>query len=195
MRPVGLIAALLWLAMPVPADAQLPTRMDAPSTQLTMPPDTAVGEIRKVSLTQVNATGVAIGPAVALDCPRTGCETLLNLTVEDMTWRFFANISFVTRGLYLTLEPRSIGISAVTEFNAGHPGSIFLPFKAQGKATGQIGLVITRDASVRAQERESNPNAISNGSVFARKREPDIRLQIETSALLPAAKPTAPPKP
>lgn len=169
--------------------------MEAPSTQLTMPPDTAAGESRKVKLTQMNTAGVPIGPTVELNCPRTGCETLLNLTVEDITWRFFANISFVNRGLYLTLEPRSIGISAVTDFSAGHPGPIFLPFKAQDKATGQIGLVITRDASVRAQERESNPNAVSNGSVYARKREPDILLQIEASGLQPAAKPTAAPKP
>ena len=171
------------------AMAQPSRRIEAPSTQLAMPPDTVVGERRQISLTQVNAAGGTMGPTVNIDCPRTGCETLLNLVVEETTWRFFANISFVNRGLYLTLEPRSIGISGVMEFSAGHPGPTFVPFKGQGKAAGQIGLVITRDASVRAQERDSNPNAVSNGGVFARKREPDILLQIEASALVPAGKP------
>jgi len=169
--------------------AQPSRRIEAPSTQLAMPPDTVVGERRQISLTQVNPAGVALGPAVSIDCPRTGCETLLNLVVEETTWRFFANISFVNRGLYMTLEPRSIGISGVMEFSAGHPGPIFVPFRGQGKAAGQIGLVITRDASVRAQERESNPNAVSNGGVFARKREPDILMQLEASALIPGGKP------
>ena len=142
-----------------------------------------------MTLTQVTQGGETIGTPLELDCPRTGCGMPLTLTVEENIWQFFANLSFVERGMYLTLEPRSIGISAVVDFTAGRAGPTFMSFRGQKAVTGQARFVIARDASVREQERESDPKFTSNGPVYARKREPDVLLQIEIGAPTQGAKP------
>ena len=171
------------------AHAQAPRRPTGPTGVLSMPPDTIMGERRKVTLTQVTQGGETIGTPLELDCPRTGCGMPLTLTVEENIWQFFANLSFVERGMYLTLEPRSIGISAVVDFTAGRAGPTFMSFRGQKAVTGQARFVIARDASVREQERESDPKFTSNGPVYARKREPDVLLQIEIGAPTQGAKP------
>ncbi len=193
----GIVAVAL--LVPLLGSAQGVRPPGPPGTVLTMPTDDAVGQLRKVALTQVTPTGDLVGKTVEIDCPRTGCGTPIDLMVEGRNWHFFANLSFVGRGLYLSLEPRSIGIAAVMEFNAGHPGPTFVPFKgakaSTERAIGQIGFVIGRDASIRNEERNTDPDVMSSGPVYSLKREPDLILQIETSALIAAkTPPSAPPR-
>ena len=190
IRRVGAITVPIMFCFGVSvANAQAPRRPTGPTGLLSMPPDTIVGERRKVTLTQVNIAGEVIGTPLDLDCPRTGCGLPLNLTVEENNWQFFANLSFVDRGMYLTLESRTIGISAVVDFTAGRAGPTFMSFRGQKAVTGQARFVVARDASVREQERESDPKVTSNGPVYARKREPDILLQIDIGAPVQSAKP------
>ncbi len=186
--------ALVALLASKPALAQAPRRPPAPGSVLSMPTDTAFGERRTVTLTQITAAGDPIGTALVLDCPRTGCEGPLTLSVEETPWRFFANVSFVNKGLYVTLQSRTIGILRVTEFRGGHQGPSFLPFKALGadkrEVNGDIAFSVIRDGSVREQERGSDPNTVSGSALRVIKREPDIMLRVEATGILAVVKPS-----
>ena len=146
-----------------------------------------------MTLTQMTAAGDAIGTPLVLDCPRTGCEGLLTLSVEETPWRFFANVSFVNKGLYVTLQSRTIGILRVAEFRGGHQGPSFLPFKTAGadkrEVNGDIAFSVIRDGSVREQERGSDPNTVSGSALRVIKREPDIMLRVEATGILAVPKP------
>lgn len=185
--------ALASLLAGAPAMAQAPRRPPAPGSILSMPADTAIGERRTVTLTQMTAAGDAIGTPLVLDCPRTGCEGLLTLSVEETPWRFFANVSFVNKGLYVTLQSRTIGILRVAEFRGGHQGPSFLPFKTPGadkrEVYGDIAFAVIRDGSVREQERGSDPNTVSGSALRVIKREPDIMLRVEATGILAVPKP------
>jgi len=175
------------------ATAQAPRRPPTSGSVLSMTPDEQSGERRIVTLTQITASGDATGTPLVLDCPRTGCEGLLTLSVEETPWRFFANISFVNRGLYVTLQSRTIGILRVTEFRGGHQGPSFVPFRTPGadkrEVIGELAFSLIRDGSVREQERGSDPNTVSGSALRVRKREPDIMLRVEATGK------TMPPKP
>jgi hypothetical protein len=185
--------AVMVLLASVPAMAQAPSRLPVPSSVLSMPADTVVGERRTVTLTQMTAAGDAIGTPLVLDCPRTGCEGLLTLSVEETPWRFFANVSFVSKGLYVTLQSRTIGILRVAEFRGGHQGPSFLPFKNpdadKREVNGDIAFSVIRDGSVREQERGSDPNTVSGSALRVIKREPDIMLRVEATGILALPKP------
>ena len=188
---IALGAALLLAS--VTAMAQAPPRSSTSGSVLSMTPDDQNGERRTVTLTQITATGDATGTPLVLVCPRTGCEGLLTLSIEETPWRFFANISFVNRGLYVTLQSRTIGISRVTEFRGGNQGPSFVPFRTPGadkrEVVGDLAFSVVRDGSVREQERGSDPNTISGTALRVSKREPDIMLRVEATGK------TVPPKP
>ena len=185
--------ALSVLLASVPAMAQAPRRPPTVGSLLSMPADTAVGERRTVTLSQITASGDVVGTSLVLDCPRTGCEGPLVLSVEETPWRFFANVSFVNKGLYVTLQSRTIGILRVAEFRGGHQGPSFLPFKTPGadkrEVNGDIAFSVIRDGSVREQERGSDPNTVSGSALRVIKREPDIMLRVEATGILAAPKP------
>lgn len=185
--------ALAGLLASAPAMAQAPRRPPAPGSLLSMPAENTVGERRTVTLSQITASGDAIGTPLVLDCPRTGCEGLLTLAVEETPWRFFANVSFVNKGLYVTLQSRTIGILRVAEFRGGHQGPSFLPFKTPGadkrEVNGDIAFSVIRDGSVREQERGSDPNTVSGSALRVSKREPDIMLRVEATGVITPKKP------
>ena len=187
------VIALMVLLASVPAMAQAQRRPPAPGSVLSMPADTVVGQRRRVTLTQINAAGAAIGAALVLDCPHTGCEGPLTLSVEETPWSFFANVSFVSKGLYVTLQSRTVGILRVAEFRGGHQGPSFLPFKTPGpdkrEVNGDIAFAVIRDGSVREQERGSDPNTVSGSALRVIKREPDIMLRVEATAIPAVPKP------
>lgn len=182
-RAVALGVAILLMA--APADAQAPPR---PGSVLGMPAEPAAGERRSVTLTQITAAGDVIGTPLVLECPRTGCEGLLTLSVEETPWRFFANVSFVNKGLYVTLQSRTIGILRVAEFRGGHQGPSFLPFRTPGadkrEVAGEMSFSVIRDGSVREQERGSDPNTVSGSALRVSKREPDIMLRVEATGVM-----------
>lgn len=194
MFPAIALGAAILLAS-VTAMAQAPRRPPTSGSVLSMTPDEQTGERRIVTLTQITASGDAIGTPLVLDCPRTGCEGLLTLSVEETPWRFFANVSFVNRGLYVTLQSRTIGILRVTEFRGGHQGPSFVPFRTPGadkrEVVGDLAFSVIRDGSVREQERGSDPNTVSGTALRVRKREPDIMLRVEATGKVVAPKSAA----
>lgn len=134
---------------------------------------------RLVRITQVDRAGAALGATTELFCPASGCQQPLSIKFENQTEAANAAIDVVARGLYIALEPRSIGTKALMDFNTGRPGPTFVTTRGRERIVATLPFIVIRDASVRAERGFDPEKQITEGAVFNRNREPDIYLKVE----------------
>ncbi len=124
-----------------------------------------------MTLRQVGQDGAAVGAPIEVTCPSAGCETTLPLMVGQVTSQVHVQVSFVAAGAYLTLVPRSPGISAVVDFNTGYKGPIFAPLRRPRENTLLVKLLV-------AGARDAGDPVLANGPVFHAKMRPDAYLRV-----------------
>jgi hypothetical protein len=156
------LVLLVWLVA-LPAQAQLGPRL--------------------IKLTQVDARNKPIGQILDIYCPASGCQEPVPLTFEGVEERFVASIEVVGRGIYIALQSRAIGIAQIVEFSRGTPGPAFVASRGRLRSQTTLRFAILRDASVRSERGPDASANVTTGNFFTRKRQPDIYLQVEVTAL------------
>ena len=134
---------------------------------------------RKVRLTHPSADGKPMGPPREMACPETGCQHLVQLMVDQERLSFLADIQFVAKGAYLSLQPRSIAVGGVREFSTGRPGPVFLKGEPAEGLAKQVRFVMAPPESVRRLEGVQDPRMVSGGQMVTRKRDADVTLKVE----------------
>lgn len=137
---------------------------------------------RTVRLTQLDADKVPVGGVRELVCSETGCQKTIALLVDKVAQTFIAEIEFVGRGAYFTLQSRSVAIGQVVEFAKGRPGPTFLRQSDKSEIDAQVTFVMSAAASLRELEGVASAGSLASGNIYARKREPDVILRIEVLA-------------
>jgi hypothetical protein len=181
-----LMSGVLLSGLPGAVAAQSNPRQILPNIPLQADngkPDPAAGVVRRVDLVQLDAEGEPTERKLALTCPAAGCQGALELLVEGRTERFSVTVTFVARGTYVNLEPRTLGTSRIVEFGTGRTSPAFIATREREIATRDVHYVISRDATTRRAVREGpdkpDPKTLADGFVFTRKLESDVTLRAE----------------
>lgn len=122
-------------------------------------------------LQQVGGDGAAVGTAIRLACPNSGCATTFPLAIGRETHEFHLQVAFVATGAYLTIVQRSPAIRAVMDFTTGHKGPTFVPLRSQNIDTKLVKLVVAGASD------PGNP-VLASGPVFNTKMRPDAYLRV-----------------
>lgn len=145
-------------------------------------PDPATQVVRKVVLTQIGAEGEPVGARLEMTCPASGCQGMMTLPVDGRPEQFSVTVTFVGRGTYVNLEPRTLGSARVVEYATGRTGPAFIPTRGRETVSRDTRYVVARDGSARMLNRDAgrtDPNVLSDGNVFTRKQEGDLVLRTE----------------
>lgn len=142
--------------------------------------------VRSVRVTQFSADNRRLGEPVDMVCPESGCQQLLTLVVDRGSQSFLADVQFVSHGAYVALQPRSLAVGGVMDFNSGRPGPVFLKGPPTTVLEKRISFVLAPAASVRALDGTVGGRSLSSGPVYTRKLEPDLVLKVEISPPRPA---------
>ncbi|MCC6718404.1 MAG: hypothetical protein IT555_11020 [Acetobacteraceae bacterium] len=160
------------------AAAPLPRQTQLGSIPLASPRAAAAkAAVRMVRLTQMNGQE-PMGDTRELACPGTGCQQLVSLMVDNAPLTFLVDVQFVTDGAYLSLQPRTAAVGAVTEFRQGRPGPVFIRGPATSTSEAQIAFVTAPPPSLRRLDTAVDGNTLASGNVFNRKRSPDLVLRV-----------------
>ncbi len=135
--------------------------------------------LRTVRVTQLGADLKPMGPPREVSCPETGCQHLVQLVVDQERLSFLADIQFVDKGAYLSLQPRSIAIGSVREFSTGRSGPVFLKASGNRGVDKQVRFVTAPPESVRRLEGAADPRTVASGQMVTRKRDADVILKVE----------------
>jgi hypothetical protein len=134
---------------------------------------------RAIKITQVDIDGNPLGPIVDLYCPASGCQEPLTVTVEDSKETYMTAIEVVQRGIYVALTSRTLGTTALIDFETGRPGATFVATRGRDRVVNVLRFIVVRDASVRAERGFDAEKQITEGAVFNRNRTPDLYLRVE----------------
>ena len=145
------------------------------------------GRLRTVTLTQLSEAGRALGEAHQLECPETGCQLAMALAVGDKTLPFMADIQFVGRGAYVSLQARAVEIGAVVQFEQGRRGPAFLRGEGEAPIAQTLRYALAPSATLRRLDVADDGKTLSSGNVYTRKRAPDLILKLEIAAPRQAA--------
>ncbi len=135
--------------------------------------------LRRVTVTQVSATGQALGEPNAIECPETGCQRAMALTVGDKMVPFMADIQFVGRGAYVSVQARAVEIGAVVEFDKGRRGPVFLRGEAEAPIAQTLRFALAPATTLRRLDVADDGKTLGTGNVYTRKRSPDLMLKVE----------------
>jgi hypothetical protein len=112
----------------------------------------------------------------------------MTLQVEDRTELFAVTVTFVARGTYVNLEPRTLGTARIVEYGVGRTSPAFIATRGRARVARDIRYVVSRDATARSANRapgvKPDPNNLADGYVFTRKLEWDavVRMSVEQQA-------------
>lgn len=135
--------------------------------------------LRKVTVTQVSETGRMLGEPRELECPETGCQQAMALAVGDKTLPFMADIQFVGRGAYVSVQARAVEIGAVVEFEKGRRGPVFLRGETDAPIAQTLRFALAPSATLRRLDVADDGKTLGTGNVYTRKRTPDLVLKVE----------------
>jgi hypothetical protein len=142
--------------------------------------------VRKVTLTQLSPTGEKLGEH-EVDCPESGCQRAMALAVGDRTLPFMADIQFVGRGAYVSLQARAVEIGAVVEFEKGRRGPAFLRGEGEAALAQTLRYALAPSATLRRLDLADDGKTLNTGNVYTRKRTPDLVMRVEIAAPRDAA--------
>lgn len=137
--------------------------------------------LRKVTLTQVSDTGEKLGEH-EVECPETGCQRAMALAVGGRVLPFMADIQFVGRGAYVSLQARAVEIGAVVEFEKGRRGPAFLRGEAEAPIAQTLRYALAPSATLRRLDVADDGKTLNAGNVYTRKRSPDLVMKVEIGA-------------
>lgn len=135
--------------------------------------------LRQVTVTQLSPTGQVVGTPHTIECPETGCQRAIALAVGDKTLPFMADIQFVGRGAYLSMQARAVEIGAVVEFEQGRRGPAFLRGEAEAPIAQTLRYALAPATTLRRLDAADDGKTIYTGNVYTRKRSPDLVLKVE----------------
>ena len=135
--------------------------------------------LRQVTVTQLSATGQVLGEPHAIECPETGCQRAMALVVGDKTLPFMADVQFVGRGAYVSVQARAVEIGAVVEFSQGRRGPVFLRGEAEAPIAQTLRFALAPATTLRRLDVADDGKTLGTGNVYTRKRSPDLMLKVE----------------
>lgn len=99
-----------------------------------------------VRVTQVQGDGRPMGAPRESDCPQNGCQVGIPLALgKSESLLVNTIVTFVSRGIYLSLEAAVPSSGRVREYGQSRPGTVFVPEPRSGSAVRQFGLTVERD--------------------------------------------------
>ena len=135
--------------------------------------------LRQVTLTQLSPTGQVVGTPHTIECPETGCQRAVSLAVGDKSLPFMADIQFVGRGAYVSVQARAVEIGAVVEFEQGRRGPVFLRGEAEAPIAQTLRYALAPSATLRRLDVADDGKTLGTGNVYTRKRSPDLVVKVE----------------
>jgi hypothetical protein len=135
--------------------------------------------LRQVTVTQLSATGQVLGAPHTIECPETGCQRAMALAVGDKTVPFMADVQFVGRGAYVSMQARAVEIGAVVEFDKGRRGPVFLRGEAEAPIAQTLRFALAPATTLRRLDVADDGKTLGTGNVYTRKRSPDLMLRVE----------------
>jgi hypothetical protein len=135
--------------------------------------------LRQVTVTQLSPTGQALGEPRVVECPETGCQQAMALAVGDKTLPFMADVQFVDRGAYVSLQARAVEIGAVVQFEQGRRGPVFLRGLTDAPIAQTLRFTLAPSATLRRLDVADDGKTLGTGNVYTRKRTPDVVLRVE----------------
>lgn len=134
--------------------------------------------LRKVTLTQLSDTGEKLSEH-EVECPESGCQRAMALVVGSRTLPFMADIQFVSRGAYVSLQARAVEIGAVVEFEKGRRGPAFLRGDGEAPIGQTLRYALAPSATLRRLDVADDGKTLNTGNVYTRKRTPDMVMRVE----------------